>query len=308
VASLAGEAALGARLRPQALERDLRAAVDAFAVGAVGYALERGSQQAQLSEVARDLRFGHVGEQVGDRFIAEVRRRPRDARVGSARTRSTSLRISSSSWLRRVVSAYASSIICLRLSAIVNLLGSRIGRAAAALLIGIKFACAARHTLAAMDSHLRHSRRTVLSRLAAALGAAFLPALPAPAATPRAVVHMSPSCGCCGEWVKHLRANGFQVEASYVDDILAVKHAHRVPQPLWSCHTALVEGYAIEGHVPAADIVRLLRERPRVNGAPASGLAVPGMPVGAPGMEQGATQPYATLAFGPQGTQVFARH
>ena len=175
-------------------------------------------------------------------------------------------------------------------------------------MIEVKLACAARHTLAAMDSHLPTSRRTFLSRLAAALGAAFLPALPALGANPRAVVHMSPTCGCCGEWLKHLRANGFQVEAKYVDDIVAVKLAHGVPQPLWSCHTALVGGYAIEGHVPAADIERLLRERPRVNGAPAAGLAVPGMPAGAPGMEQGAVQPYATVAFGPQGTRVFARH
>jgi hypothetical protein len=157
-----------------------------------------------------------------------------------------------------------------------------------------------------MDSHT--SRRTFFFRLTAALGATLLPPLPALGAYPRAVVHMSPTCGCCGEWVKHLRANAFHVEARYVDDIAAVKRARGVPEPLWSCHTALVGGYAIEGHVPAADIVRLLRERPRVNGAPAGGLAVPGMPAGAPGMEQGAAQPYTTLAFGPQGTQVFARH
>jgi hypothetical protein len=119
---------------------------------------------------------------------------------------------------------------------------------------------------------------------------------------------MSPTCGCCGEWVKHLRANGFAVEAKYVDDIVAVKRAQGVPEALWSCHTALVGGYAIEGHVPAADIVRLLGERPRVNGAPARGLAVPGMPAGAPGMEQGAPQSYATIAFGPDGSRIFARH
>ena len=157
-----------------------------------------------------------------------------------------------------------------------------------------------------MDSHT--SRRTFFLRLTAALGATLLPPLPALGAYPRAVVHMSPTCGCCGEWVKHLRANGFAVEAKYVDDIVAVKRAQGVPEALWSCHTALVGGYAIEGHVPAADIVRLLRERPRVNGAPASGLAVPGMPVGAPGMEQGAPQSYATIAFGPDGSRIFARH
>lgn len=152
------------------------------------------------------------------------------------------------------------------------------------------------------------SRRSLLCRFGAALGAALLPASQAASAYPHARVYMSPSCGCCGEWVKHLRANGFQVETKYVDDILEVKRAHRVPQALWSCHTALVSGYAIEGHVPAADIERLLRERPRVNGAPAVGLAVPGMPAGAPGMEQGAPQEYATIEFGPDGSRVFARH
>lgn len=175
-------------------------------------------------------------------------------------------------------------------------------------MIEVKPASAARPTLLGMDSHLRTSRRALFIRLTGAVAAAFLPALPALGANPRALVHMSPTCGCCGGWVKHLRANGFQVEAKYFDDIPEVKRAHRVPQALWSCHTALIGGYAIEGHVPAADIVRLLRERHRVNGAPAGGLAVPGMPAGAPGMEQGAAQPYATIAFGPQGTQVFARH
>jgi hypothetical protein len=159
-----------------------------------------------------------------------------------------------------------------------------------------------------MDPHLRTSRRAFASRVAAALAATFLLPLPALGAYPRAIVHMSPSCGCCGEWVKHLRAHGFQVEAKYVDDIVAVKRAHGVPEPLWSCHTALVGQYAIEGHVPAADIVRLLREQPRMNGAAARGLAVPGMPGGAPGMEQGTPQPYATIAFGPDGSRVFARH
>jgi hypothetical protein len=114
---------------------------------------------------------------------------------------------------------------------------------------------------------------------------------------------MSPSCGCCGEWVKHMRANGFEVKAQYVEDVAAVKRSRGVPQGLWSCHTGLVGGYIIEGHVPAPDIVRLLRERPRV-----SGLAVPGMPVGAPGMEQGTPEPYATIAFGREGSSVFARH
>ena len=95
-------------------------------------------------------------------------------------------------------------------------------------------------------------------------------------------VYKSPTCGCCGDWVKHLRG---------------------VPSALASCHTAMVGGYAIEGHVPAADIRRLLRERPK-----AVGLAVPGMVIGSPGMDQGKPEPYETLVFDERGHRVFARH
>lgn len=147
------------------------------------------------------------------------------------------------------------------------------------------------------------SRRSFLSAAAAGVAAGLLPAGPAQSATPPASVYMSRSCGCCGEWVKHLRASGFQVRAEYVDDVAAVKRRHGVPEALWSCHTGTIGGYVIEGHVPAADIERLLLERPN-----SSGLAVPGMPIGAPGMEQGPAQPYATIAFGKDGSRVFARH
>lgn len=116
-------------------------------------------------------------------------------------------------------------------------------------------------------------------------------------------VYKSPTCGCCGDWVKHMRANGFQVEAHDVNDVSPMRRRYGVPGSLASCHTAVVGGYAIEGHVPAADIKRLLRERPKV-----VGLAVPGMVIGSPGMEQGAPQPYETLAFDAQGSRVFARH
>ena len=147
----------------------------------------------------------------------------------------------------------------------------------------------------------------MLRRLAgAALAATFVCA--ARAANPRLRAYMSRSCGCCGEWLKHLRVNGFQADAQYVDDVTATKRSHGVPQELWSCHTALVSGYLIEGHVPAADIVRLLRERPLIDGLPARGLAVAGMPAGSPGMEQGRAEPYATIAFGRNGSRVFARH
>lgn len=121
--------------------------------------------------------------------------------------------------------------------------------------------------------------------------------------TEMVTVYKSPTCGCCGDWVKHMRANGFKVEAHDVNDVSPMRRRYAVPGSLASCHTAVVGGYAIEGHVPAADIKRLLRERPKI-----TGLAVPGMVIGSPGMEQGAPQPYETLAFDAQGSRVFARH
>lgn len=116
-------------------------------------------------------------------------------------------------------------------------------------------------------------------------------------------VYKSPTCGCCSEWVKHMRANGFSVDARDLDDVSPIRRRYGVPGALASCHTAIVAGYAIEGHVPAADIQRLLRERPKI-----VGLAVPGMVVGSPGMEQGPAQRYETLAFDERGYRVFARH
>ena len=147
------------------------------------------------------------------------------------------------------------------------------------------------------------SRRSFLSAAAAGVAAGLLPARPARSAAPPASISMSRSCGCCGEWVKHLRASGLQVRAEYVEDVTVVKRRHGVPEALWSCHTGTIGGYVIEGHVPVADIERLLRERPDLNG-----LAVPGMPIGAPGMEQGTPQAYSTIGFGPRGSRVFARH
>jgi hypothetical protein len=120
---------------------------------------------------------------------------------------------------------------------------------------------------------------------------------------PLVTVYKSPTCGCCGEWVKHMRANGFRVEAKDVADVGPIRRANGVPEALASCHTALVGGYAIEGHVPAADVKRLLRERPAVKG-----LSVPGMPIGAPGMEQGPPQRYATIAFDARSSRVYAQH
>jgi hypothetical protein len=117
------------------------------------------------------------------------------------------------------------------------------------------------------------------------------------------VVFKNPSCGCCGGWVEHMRASGFRVETKEVADLSPIRRASGVPDALASCHTAFVSGYVIEGHVPAQDVWRLLRERARVKG-----LAVPGMVVGSPGMEQGPPQRYATIAFDERGTRVFANH
>jgi hypothetical protein len=103
----------------------------------------------------------------------------------------------------------------------------------------------------------------------------------------------------------HLAENGFNVETKPVQDLVAVKVEHGVPQQLYSCHTAVIDGYIIEGHVPADDIYRLLEDRPAV-----TGLGVAGMPIGSPGMESedAANQAYDVIAFGDAGTSVFASY
>ena len=119
-------------------------------------------------------------------------------------------------------------------------------------------------------------------------------------------MYRDPSCGCCVEWADHLRED-LEAEVTTVDhpDMMALKQELGVPEQLWSCHTMEVDGYVIEGHVPAADVARLLSERP----AGVRGLAVPGMPVGSPGMEMGGrTQPYQVIAFGDAGARVFANY
>ncbi len=123
---------------------------------------------------------------------------------------------------------------------------------------------------------------------------------------PVVMVYKSPTCGCCDNWVDHMRANGFRVQVQDVPDIMAVKAQYGVPGDLTSCHTAVVDGYIVEGHVPAREVQRLLSERPAVKG-----IAVPGMPIGSPGMEvPGARpQPYNVVAFDGEGnTHVFAEY
>ncbi|GGN45968.1 metal-binding protein [Novosphingobium indicum] len=142
--------------------------------------------------------------------------------------------------------------------------------------------------------------------LIALLGTMFLAACSGVAQAASYTMFRDPSCGCCESWAAHIR-DGLHADVAVQDsaDMGAVKDREGVPEELRSCHTMIVDGYVIEGHVPAADIARLLRERP----AGVEGLAVAGMPVGSPGMEMGGrTQPYQVIAFGPAGKRVFASY
>jgi hypothetical protein len=140
----------------------------------------------------------------------------------------------------------------------------------------------------------------------ATLSSAWAPAaVAAPPVPVKVTVFKDPGCGCCNEWVEHLRKHAFDVVAKDTSDVAAVKRAARVPEQLHSCHTAFVNGYVVEGHVPAADIQRMLTERPKI-----AGIATPGMPVGSPGMEIGNRKDrYVVVAFTRDGTtKVFASH
>jgi hypothetical protein len=119
------------------------------------------------------------------------------------------------------------------------------------------------------------------------------------------VVYKSPTCSCCSKWIEHLKHAGFRVEAHNESEMSQVKIRLGVPEVLASCHTAMINGYVIEGHVPAEDIKQLLAKHPK-----ARGLAVPGMPVGSPGMEMGArVDSYDVLLMADdQPTRAFAHH
>ena len=145
----------------------------------------------------------------------------------------------------------------------------------------------------------------LLTRRAAIAALPLMMAVVAEAAAPPVIqVVKTPTCGCCNRWIAHLRRAGFQVRVTETEDVAPTARRLGVPDDLRSCHTASVGGYAIEGHVPAADIQRLLRERPA-----AAGIAVPGMPAGSPGMEGGGSEPYQVILFNRRGQRrVFARH
>ncbi len=150
------------------------------------------------------------------------------------------------------------------------------------------------------------NRRNAIVFGIAALAAWHFPRALWAANAPRVVVHKSESCGCCKVWVSHLAKAGFEVQVINADNLNSVKERVGIPYALGSCHTAEVEGYFVEGHVPVADIQRLLRERPD-----AKGLTVPGMPIGSPGMEVpgGQVDPYDVLLVAKDGsTKVYAHH
>ncbi len=149
-------------------------------------------------------------------------------------------------------------------------------------------------------------RRTVLAALLASLATPVL--AQSPRAAEAVTVYKSPTCGCCNDWITHLEANGFRVKAVDVADTRPYRSRFGMPDKLGSCHTAMVAGYVVEGHVPAREITRLLRERPD-----ALGLSVPGMPIGSPGMDgpeyRGAVDPYDVLLVRADGrTTVYASY
>ena len=150
-----------------------------------------------------------------------------------------------------------------------------------------------------VSSYLLTRRSFVGLMAAAALGASAAAAV---ADDAMVVVHKDRNCGCCLLWVQHLRDAGFAVRVEDDADLKAVRARLGIPAALAGCHTAEVAGYVLEGHVPAEAVRRLLSERPN-----AKGIAVPGMPIGSPGMEGGQPQPFTVVLFGADGSRPFMR-
>ena len=153
------------------------------------------------------------------------------------------------------------------------------------------------------QSKLKSVRTLVASAL---LGLSTLGGISAAvAADDEVVMYKDPNCGCCGKWAEHMREHGFKVKEVATTQMGQVKGEARVPQALGSCHTARVGGYVVEGHVPAADVRRMLTEKPAI-----AGISAPGMPMGSPGMEGPyPADRYDVVSFDAQGrTAVYASH
>jgi hypothetical protein len=151
-----------------------------------------------------------------------------------------------------------------------------------------------------MSSNFPLTRRSAL--LVAAWTVVFAKTRSQAAEEHMITVHKDPSCGCCSGWVRHLQQAGFLVKTIETADLEPVKTRLGVPAELAACHTAQIGNYVIEGHVPVAALMRLLEDKPS-----AAGLAVPGMPIGAPGMEGGSPEPYEVVLFGPAGRRTYMR-
>ena len=162
-----------------------------------------------------------------------------------------------------------------------------------------------------MSAHRLSRRRLLRDALAGFAVAAGVPALlraqtPATkkAAKPNLAVYKDAQCGCCQSWVEHMKLNGYTATVTNAD-MNVIKREHKIPAALGSCHTTLVGGYLIEGHVPASDVDKLLTLKP----ANVRGLTIPGMPKSAPGMDLTPFEPYTVLSFDAAGkTTIFARH
>ncbi len=145
--------------------------------------------------------------------------------------------------------------------------------------------------LSSMPSIGRGGFMVICALLATAIAAAGGAQTPSP--KPKVTVYKSATCGCCSKWVEHMKGSGFDVAALDVDNIEVPKKTYGVPETLVSCHTAVVGGYVVEGHVPADAVLRMLREKPAI-----AGIAVAGMPAGSPGMEvPGYKDSYAVMSF-----------
>ncbi|MBS3953709.1 MAG: DUF411 domain-containing protein [Methylomicrobium sp.] len=117
--------------------------------------------------------------------------------------------------------------------------------------------------------------------------------------TKEILVYRSPTCSCCGKWLEHMKQNNFEVKDIVTEDMDQIKAKLGVPKQLASCHTAVIDGYVVEGHVPAADIEKMLKDKPKI-----AGLSVPGMPMGTPGMEMGGRKdPYQVISFDKDNNQ-----
>ena len=158
-----------------------------------------------------------------------------------------------------------------------------------------------------MNRTLRSPLFRKLGRCLSALacGAALGLAAPALASPDEVVMYKDPNCGCCGKWAEHMRSAGFAVKEVASARMDLVKQEAGVPEALGSCHTAKVAGYVVEGHVPAADVRRMLAEKPAIRG-----LSAPGMPLGSPGMEGPyPAERYDVVSFDAQGRRaVFSKH